>query len=450
MSDSSINRRIDEVFKRFSNPATPGCAVSVLHEGQVIHTAGYGSAHLEYGIPITPSTVFHVASISKQFTCFAILLLAERGKLSLDDDIRDHIPELHNFDSTITIRHLCHHISGIRDQWTLLNIAGWRPDDVITKDHILKLLYRQEALNFAPGNEFLYCNSGYSLLAEICERVSGESFRRFVGAEIFTPLGMTASHIHDDHKEIVPNRAYSYSLGANGGYENCILSFSNHGATSLFTTVEDLATWIQNFETRNHGASILEQMRVKGRLTDGSEIEYAFGLTISPYRGATQIQHSGSDAGFRSHLLMIPEHRFGVAALGNVSDSNPGALGHATTDIVLEDVLEDALEPEPAKPSPEPEKAATATETLSPDCCGIYESPELSTRYEIVAEGDRVIARHARHPDIALRCTGQDELTGDAGYFQTLRFRRNEMRVVTGFDLTSGRVRNLRFISVNC
>ena len=147
---------------------------------------------------------------------------------------------------------------------------------------------------------------------------------------------------------------------------------------------------------------------------------------------------------------MIPEHRFGVAALGNVSDSNPGALAHATTDIVLEDVLEDALEPEPAKPSPEPEKAATATETLSPDCCGIYESPELSTRYEIVAEGDRVIARHARHPDIALRCTGQDELTGDAGYFQTLRFRRNEMRVVTGFDLTSGRVRNLRFISVNC
>jgi CubicO group peptidase (beta-lactamase class C family) len=447
MSGSSLNRRIDEVFKRFSNPDTPGCAVSVLHEGQTIHTAGYGSAHLEYGIPITPSTVFHVASVSKQFTCFAILLLAERGKLSLDDDIRDPIPELHNFDSTITIRHLCHHISGIRDQWTLLNIAGWRPDDVITKDHILKLLYRQEALNFAPGDEFLYCNSGYSLLAEICERVSEESFRKFVDTEIFAPLGMTASHIHDDHQEIVPNRAYSYSSGADGGYEKRILSFANHGATSLFTTVEDLATWIQNFETGNHGAAILEQMRTQGRLTDGQEIEYAFGITISPYRGETQIQHSGSDAGFRSHLLMIPEHRFGVAVLGNVSDSNPGGLAHEIADIVLEDALEPAG---PIKHASEPEKAAAATEALSPDCYGIYESPELSTRYEIVAEEDRVIARHARHPDIALCCTGQDELTGNVGYFQTLRFRRNEEKDVTGFDLTSGRVRNLRFVSVNC
>ncbi len=443
MSGNSINRRIDEVFTRFSNPATPGCAVSVLHEGQTIHAAGYGSAQLEYGIPITPSTVFHVASVSKQFTCFAILLLAERGKLSLDDDIRDHIPELHHFDSTITIRHLCHHISGIRDQWTLLNIAGWRTDDVITKDHILKLLYRQEALNFAPGDEFLYCNSGYSLLAEICERVSEESFRTFVDTEIFAPLGMTASHIHDDHQEIVPNRAYSYSPGAKVGYEKSILSFSNHGATSLFTTVEDLATWIQNFETGHHGAAILEQMCIKGRLVDGQEIEYALGITISPYRGASQIQHSGSDAGFRSHLLMIPEHRFGVAVLGNVGDSNPGGLAHEIADIVLGDVL--GPRSQTSSPANETDPAESAETLSSPEFHGIYVSPELQTRYAILSEDGQLVARHQRHPDVILRSTGKDELTGSASYFQTLHFQRTEEGIVSGFHLTSGRVRNLRF-----
>ena len=434
---------IDSVFSQFDSPEIPGCSVSVLLNGELIHSAGYGSAQLEYQIPITPSTIFHVASVSKQFTCFAMLLLAERGMLTLDDDTRTHIPELNDFGHIITIRHLCHHTSGLRDQWTLLNIAGWRPDDVVTKEHILKLLYRQEELNFLPGEEHLYCNSGYSLLAKIVERVTGGPFRSFLQSEIFDPLGMTATHVHDDHQKIVPNRAYSYTPKEESGFENSILSFANHGATSLFTTVEDLARWMNNYESKRVGSALIRQLLETGCLNSGEKIDYAFGLTVSPYRGRKQIQHSGSDAGFRSHILMIPECRFGVVVLSNVSNSNPGGLARQIAAIVLGDVLEP---PEPnGGPGPAKDELDDPDCLLSPDCLGTYESRELQTRYEIVKEEDQILARHNRHQDLVLGCPCADKLVGSAHYFAEVQFQRSKDGTVTGFHLSSGRVRNLRF-----
>lgn len=342
-----ISEQIDKVFSRFDFLDRPGCAVAVLHESEVIHTAGYGCAQLEYGIPITPTTVFHVASVSKQFTCCAIILLAQRGALSLDDDIRKHIPELHDFGHTITIRHLAHHTSGLRDQWTLLQMAGWRQDDVITQEHLLKMLYRQRDLNFDPGAEHVYCNSGYTLLAEIVRRVS-DSFTRFCEQEIFEPCTMVDTHVHDSHQKVVPNRAYSYEKVGNT-YENRVLSFANCGATSLFTTVEDLAKWMGYLETEFAEESDLgRQLLERDPLNNGDQTGYAFGLAISKWRGVERIQHSGSDAGFRSHLLMIPDHRFGVAVLSNGSDSGPADLAHEIADFVLRDILE-------PKPAREPE-----------------------------------------------------------------------------------------------
>lgn len=236
-TEDPLTKKVDQLFATWDKPESPGAAIAVIKDGVVVYKRGYGSANLEYNVPITPQTVFHVASVSKQFTAFAIALLAHQGKLSLDDDIRKHLPEVPDFGKKITIRHLIHHTSGLRDQWTLLGMAGWRLDDVITKEHILKMVRHQKELNFDPGAENLYSNTGYTLLAVIVERVSGQSFRDYTDANIFKPLGMTNTHFHDDHERIVKNRAYSYSpAGPGGGFKAAPLNYANVGATSLFTT----------------------------------------------------------------------------------------------------------------------------------------------------------------------------------------------------------------------
>ncbi len=239
-TENDLGPKIDALFTEHDAWDRPGLAISVVRDGDLQYARGYGCANLEYDIPITPATVFHVASVSKQFTSFSIVLLAEEGKLALDDDVHKYLPDdVPDFGPTITLRHLMSHTSGIRDQWALLAMAGWRLDDVITREHILKLMRRQQDLNFEPGAEYLYSNMGYTLLAEVVAKVSGQSFREFTAERIFKPLGMTHTHFHDDHEEIVPNRAYSYAPDGDG-FHKSVLSYANVGATSLFTTAEDL------------------------------------------------------------------------------------------------------------------------------------------------------------------------------------------------------------------
>src|SRR5258705_4506707 len=209
-ADKSITGKVDEIFARFGKPDSPGCALSVIKDGQIVYKRGYGMSNLEYGIPISPSSIFHIASISKEFTAMAIVMLAQQGKLSLDDDVRKYVPEVPDFGERITIRHLIHHTSGLRDQWSLLELAGWREDDVITEGDILDLVSRQKALNFKPGEEHLYSNTGYTLLAVIVKRVSRQSLRDFADAEIFKPLSMTRTHFHDDQSMIVKDRTSAY------------------------------------------------------------------------------------------------------------------------------------------------------------------------------------------------------------------------------------------------
>src|SRR5579862_9812223 len=226
--NAELSASVDALFTTWDQSGAPGAALAVVEDGQIVYTRGYGMANLEYAVPITPSTIFHVASISKQFTSFAINLLALEGRLSLDDDIRTHFPEFGDFGKTITLRHLRHHTSGLRDQWDLLQLAGWRMEDVITEQDILDLAWKQRDLNFAPGAEHLYCNTGYTLLAVIVKRVAGQSLREFAQERIFAPLGMTNTHFHDDHRMVVPNRAYSYALREGGeGFEHRVLSFAN-------------------------------------------------------------------------------------------------------------------------------------------------------------------------------------------------------------------------------
>ena len=319
--------RVDALFASWTGPRTPGCAVSIMRGGDVVFARGYGDANLEYDVPITPSTVFHVASVSKQFTALAVALLVADGEVSWDDDVRRHVPELPDFGAPITLRHLAHHTSGIRDQWAMLQMAGWRwGGDVIRQSDVMDLLSRQTALNFAPGSDYLYSNSGYTLLAVVVERVSGQTLRAFTSARLFGPLGMTRTVFRDDHTMLVRDRAYAYSRDGFGRYRLSIPDFAIVGASSLFTTVEDLARWNRNFTSGEVGGpDALRQLQARGALDDGARLSYAFGLVHGSHRGRPTIGHGGTDAGYRSEFLRFPDEDLAVAVLCNTDRAAPDA-----------------------------------------------------------------------------------------------------------------------------
>ncbi|NER14364.1 serine hydrolase [Leptobacterium flavescens] len=330
--------QIDQLFAKWDKPDSPGASVVVVKDNETVYTGAFGSAQLEYDIPIRPNTVFHVASISKQFTVFSILLLAEEGKLSLDDEVRKYFPELPEYGKKITLRHLANHSSGLRDQWDLLMLAGWRLDDVITREHILKVVSRQKELNFNPGDRNLYSNTGFTLLAEVVARVSGKSFAQFTEERIFKPLGMKNTLFYDDHEKIVKNRAYSYH--EKGDYfKKSVLSYANVGATSLFTTAEDFAQWALNFENPRVGnEAIITQMNERTRLNSGGETGFALGQFVGTYRGVKVIAHSGSDAGYKAYFIRFPDHHLSVAVFGNVSSFNATGKALEIADVYLKDV----------------------------------------------------------------------------------------------------------------
>jgi CubicO group peptidase (beta-lactamase class C family) len=450
--ESSLFEHVDRLFSDIVSDTSPGAAIAIIHEGRVVYSRGYGMANLEYDIPITPSTIFHVASVSKQFTAFAIATLADRGLLSLDDDVRIYMPDIPDFGQTITIRHLIHHTSGLRDQWELLAVAGWRLDDVITKEHILKMLRHQRELNFGPGDEYLYSNMGYTVLAEIVERVSGQSFKDWTHENIFEPLGMTNTHFHEDHQHIVPNRAYSYTPHPDNDFQTSILSYANVGATSLFTTVEDLTRWMINFDTAVVGSKrIFSTMHQRGMLNNGERLEYAFALTVQNYRGLEVIGHGGADAGFRSYAGRFPEADFAVIVLSNLGTFSPQRMAYRIADLFLHDKFDASESGIPGREHNRQVPGKSDTPGVQPirqqlrEYTGTYYSEELGTFYLIELHGDKLIATHRRHSDIDLMPAGADRFGGNRFWFQTVEFIRKGDERVEGFRLSGGRVRNLWF-----
>ena len=333
--------QVDEIFAQWDKPESPGCALAVIKDGAIIYKRGYGMADLDHDVAITPATVFHVASVSKQFTAMAVMLLARDGKLSLDDEVRKYVPELRDFGTPITIRHLMHHTSGLRDQWNLLIMSGWRlSEDVVREADVLDLVGRMKALNFKPGDQYLYSNTGYTLLGVIVKRVSGQSLREFSQERIFKPLGMSRTFFRDDHAVIVKQQAYAYTSGPGTSFKLSVPNYDTVGASSLLTTAEDLAKWDQNFyDYRVGGRELIEQMQVPGALNGGEKIDYALGLAVGRYKGLKVVEHSGGDAGYRSHLMRFPEARFSVACLCNSSNTVPVLLARKVADHYLADRL---------------------------------------------------------------------------------------------------------------
>ncbi len=365
---TTLEERVDELFLPWDNEQSPGASVAIVKDGAITYSNGYGMANLEYDIPNTPSTIFHIASVSKQFAAFSILLLQQDGELTLDDDVRDYIPEVPDFGHKITLRHLAHHTSGLRDQWNLLAMAGWRLDDVITTEQVLKLVSQQKELNFEPGSEYLYCNTGFTLLAEVVARVSGKSFAEFTKERIFDPLEMSNTLFYDDHQKIVKNRAYSY-YGDAEGFKKRVLSYATVGATSLFTTVEDLSRWSMNFDNMTVGdAAMYDDLRTRGILTSGDTIGYALGIGIGEYRGLRRVAHAGGDAGYRTYFARFPDQDFTVIVFSNQASFNPGGIGHKIVDIYLEDKLATDEEAEEEETADESEAL-----TVDPDTLAAYE-----------------------------------------------------------------------------
>lgn len=384
--------KVDALFRQWTQPGSPGAAVAVIQNGQVVYERGYGLANLEDHTPITPETIFHVASVSKEFTAMAIVLLQADGKLALDDDVHQYLPELPRYEAPVTLRQLLHHTSGIRDQWQLLGMAGWSMQDVITQEQILRVLFRQKSLNFPPGSRHLYSNGGFTLLAEVVRRVSGKPLPEFCRERIFAPLGMTHTHFHRDLDEIVPGRAQSYHPGK-GGFLAAPLNYANVGATSLFTTPGDLARWLDNFrDPKVGGPAAIQALTQPAVLTNGQTVKYGLGLALMEFHGLAAYGHNGADAGYRAGVLWIPSRNLGVAVAANSAGFDANEACGFVAELFAPDLV-------PPKQDPSPQAAsAPPVVQLAPSAfqrwAGLYQAEQPSGLFErYFVEGGRYYLR---------------------------------------------------------
>jgi CubicO group peptidase (beta-lactamase class C family) len=445
---------IDAIFAEYDGPGSPGCALGVISHGRIVYERGYGSANLDYGIPNSPDMLYYVGSVSKQFTAAAVALLAAEGLISLDDDVRRHIPELPDYGRPITIRQLVHHTAGLRDIYTLMSLAGIRMEDVFTNEDALALIARQNQLNFAPGDAYLYSNSGYWLLGQIVERVSGKSLRVYADEKIFHPLGMSETRFHDEPHRVLPRRVMSYGRDGDAGFRITYLgNFDKVGAGGLYTTLADLARWDANFyDSKIGGSEFLRTLHTRGVLNSGDTLAYAFGINVQRRRGLDMVRHSGSLMGFRADLVRYPGERFTVVTMCNLGSIDAAGLADRVTELYLGHRLEpagSARQQAAAAPA-----AATATATAAAgvpatsggaplgELAGRYRSEELDVVYRIEAEGGALVLHRPPGGPQLMRAAGSHRFSVGS---QVFNFERDAAGRTIAFTVDAGRVRNIRF-----
>jgi CubicO group peptidase (beta-lactamase class C family) len=455
--------RVDSIFSRWNSRATPGCAVGVARNGTPLLTKAYGMADLERDVPATTATIYEPGSVSKQFTATGVILLAQQGKLSLTDDIRKYVPEIPDYGSPITIRHLLNHTSGLRDWGSVAGIAGWgRPVRSHTMAHVLDILSRQRALNYPPGDQYSYTNSGYNLLAMIIERVSGTPFAEFERKNIFEPLGLTHTSWRDDWTRIVKGRAIAYASNANGfRIDNPIENVVGNGG--LLTTVNDLLLWNENLNTgaKLGGKAYVDEMHRQGILNNGQQIAYASGIQVGTFAGTKSVSHTGSTNGFRAFLARYPEQQLSVALLCNIGAVNPGQVGQQVASVFLTPVTTaagrgaSARTPgseDPNSPAASPAgrgrgRGAAAYSPTTADLqsyAGEYYSPDAEVALVVSIENGQLIARRRPATRIVLTPTERDAFNASAG-LGAVRFVRDASGKVTQLSVRQARVFDLRF-----
>lgn len=438
-------QKIQTLFKEWDSTHSPGGTIGIFQGGELIFTEAYGMASLEYDVPNTVHTVYNIASVSKQVTAFSLVLLEQQGKLSLDDAVQKHLPEVPDFGQKITLRHLLHHTSGLRNFQNILSMAGWRDGDPMTNDDLLRYIKRQQALNFSPGEEYLYCNTGFNLATAIVERITGQTFQDWTRENIFLPLGMQDTDYREDMEVVHKNTATSYNGNQEEGFRQPHKYWTYLGNGNIYTTVDDLAKWLENFRKPSvGGVAAIQTLITPGILNNGDTLDYALGIGVGAYRGLKRYSHGGSIGGYRSSLMYFPAQDLGIIVLSNFSSAGPAGKAQAIANILLADQL-----------APKEEASAvvenTTTAAVTPEVkgldglTGVYYSPELDTRYQLTRQGDQMRVQHRRHSDFSLRPVGENELQGTAYFFRKVQVVRDEKGTVEGIRVSNGRVRHLWF-----
>ena len=338
LTDVQINK-IDSLVTKWNNSNAPGGAVGILMNGKLIYAKGFGLASLDYDIPNNENTLFNIGSVSKQFTAMGIIRLRQEGKLSVDDDIRKYLPELPDFGHVITIRNLLHHTSGLRDIHSLLAIAGWKDEDPRSNDDLLRVLKDQRDLNFLPGDEYMYSNTGYILMAMIIESVTGNSFMSWMKKEVFTPLGLSSTYIEDLSVRVMKGNATSYNKSTNNNFVRATEYWNYYGSGNVHTTVKDLLIWLNYFANPPEDwRTSFDLLQTVDNLNNGKKNNYAFGIEIADYKGEKRIQHGGGVGGFRSYACVFPDKQICIAILTNFSSSQPEQKVNLLADILLPEI----------------------------------------------------------------------------------------------------------------
>jgi CubicO group peptidase (beta-lactamase class C family) len=438
--------QVDAIFAQWDRPDSPGCALGVYQDGETVYARGSGMADLEHDSPITPGSVFYAGSLSKQFTAMAAALAIKQGKLGPDDDVRKYVPELPVYGRPITIRHLLHHTSGLRDVNTLMVLAGRRDEDAFDNEAVLRIVSRQKALNFLPGDEYLYSNSGYAMLALAVERATGTPFAEYADANIFRPLGMTVTHFHTDLSRLVPGRAWAYDRRPDGSFVLNSPQNERAGAGGLFTTVSELARWDENFyDGTVGGPGLIRMLETPGRLTSGTELTYAWGLMVGAYRGLPIVEHSGSLGGYRAHIIRFRSAHTSVAILCNVSNVSTRDIVRRVAGFVLPGrfTLPTAPPPPPPPWLVPPGLGYLYEGDELKAFAGEYYSDELESTYRVTADsGQLKLRRGAQRHAFTLVPRRKDEFDLPGSI---IRFRRGPDDAVIGLVVDADRTRGLAF-----
>jgi len=433
---------VDAVFAEYDRTNSPGCALGVVQDGDLVYERGYGMANLEHGIAISPQTVFRTGSVAKQFTAAAIAIAAREGAISLDDPVKKWIPTLPDYPRDPTIWEMVHHTSGLRDYLTLMSLKGLRDDDFYTDADVRDVVSRQRELNFVPGSEYLYSNTGYFLLGQIILEATGRSIREYAEEKIFGPLKMTHTHFHDDHNAVVANRSTGYAPEGDG-YRISQTTLDMVGDGGVFTSIEDLVHWVNALNDDSLDEGLTPMLETRGVLNSGDTIAYAFGQTHGTYRGLHTVGHGGAFVGFRADITRLPDQSTSVMTICNRSDSNPTRLARGVVDVVLADELEaPRVAATGVGPADEP-PSERGPVTNSAEYAGTYYSPELDIDYVLSSNEDGGLRLQAGAGlDVELLAMGQDAVSASG---LTLRFAREGGRV-NGFEVDAGRVQHVAFL----
>lgn len=336
------SQKIDSLFLEWNKPNHPGGAIGIMQDGKTLFSHAYGLASMEYLVPNTAGTIFNTGSVSKQFTAMGIMVLHQQGKLSVDDEIRIYLPELPDFGEKITIRHMLHHTSGLRSLHAMLELAGWRGDDSRTNEDLNRFMLNQRDLNFKPGDEYNYCNTGYMLLVNIIEKVSGEKFPAWMKHTVFEPLGLTNTYVEDNYSRIAANNATSYYQVEANEFERAVEYWGYVGSGNMHSTTDDLLRWLRNFQDPQPGwEAHFQMMQTVDKLNNGEENSYAFGVVIENINGHRSVGHGGSIGGFRANIITYPDEELSIAILTNFSSAPSGLKLNAISEFLLGEAVEE-------------------------------------------------------------------------------------------------------------